>query len=464
MFQLHDRTRRRVCLGGFLLLGVLPALLAGGWCLSRNLPGCVQTEADQLGRQLGLDVKLGGVKYLRPGATLYEDLEASDPETGKTVFRCRLLEVARQWSTNEQGQRRATVVMTVSQPEVEATALDRIWQCLQRTLEGFSGRLDADLRLSAAELTLCAARNSQTLTDVEGLMETLPGGTHAQLHFRLVGADTPEPARIRLVRNRQVSPPASGFELYTGGGELPCSVLAMGVSELRPLGPRCRFRGYIWANETPDGWEGEVTGQLMELDLGSLITDHFPHRLSGIGEATIQRARLRHGRLEEGSGILVAGPGTIDRSLLAAAVDRLGLVAGTGLSPRPLGEGQGEGTGMSPRPLGEGRGEGERIRYEQLAMAITLDAQGLRLRGRCTTAEPGTILSDGRSRLLGEPLQGPQPVSALVQTLVPQSIVQVPASRQTDWLLRHLPVPDVAPLSGAEPPTARLRLPETWRR
>ncbi len=398
-----------------------------------------------------MDVKLGGLKYLRPGATLYENLEISDPETGKPIFRCRALEATLQRRTGQQGQPRAAVLLSASQPQVEAASLHRVWQCLQRVLEGSPGRLDADLQLSATELTLCAAEGSQTLSGVDGLIEVLPGGTHAQFHFRLVGADTPEPARIRLVRNRQVSPPQSGFELYTGDGELPCSVLAMGLAELKPLGPRCRFRGYIWANEASDGWEGEVTGQLVELDLDSLISDHFPHRLSGIGEATIQRARFRNGRLEEGAAMLAAGPGMIDRSLLAAAVARLGLVAGRDLSP-PLAD--------------EGRGEGRPVRYEQLALSATLDAQGLQLRGRCTTAEPGTILSDGCGRLLGEPLRDPQTVCALVQTLVPQSAVQVPASRQTDWLLRHLPVPDVAPLPGteAEPPTARLRLPETWRR
>ena len=140
MFQLHDTTRRRLCVAGFLALGVLPALLVGGWCLSRHLPGCVQAEAQQLGRQLGLDVKLGGLKHLRPGAVLYEQLEAADPETGQTIFRCRLVEIARQQQSDAQGQCRPTLVMTASQPEVEAAALDRIWQCLQRTLGGSAVR------------------------------------------------------------------------------------------------------------------------------------------------------------------------------------------------------------------------------------------------------------------------------------------------------------------------------------
>jgi hypothetical protein len=374
---------------------------------------------------------------------LYEQLEAADPETGQMIFRCRLLEIVCGQQSDPQGQRRATLTMTASQPEVEAAALDRIWRCLQRALEGFSGPLEADLQLAAAEMTLRAADNSQTLTDVKGAVENLPGGMHAQLDFRLAGAETPEPARIRVVRNRQVSPPASGFELHTGGGELPCTVLAMGLDELKPLGPHCRFRGYIWANETPDGWQGEVTGQLVELDLGGLVTDHFPYKLAGSGEVTIQSARFRRGRLEEGSAIVVAGPGMIDRSLLTAAIDRLGLAAGT-----------------EPLPAGE------LVPYEQLAFSATLDAQGLRLGGRCTAAEPGTILSDGRNRLLGEPVEQPAPAVALVQTLVPQNAVQVPAGRQTDWLLRHLPMPEVTPPSGTEavPPHARVRLRDTWQR
>ena len=217
----------------------------------------------------------------------------------------------------------------------------------------------------------------------------------------------------------------------------------MGLSELKPLGPRCRFRGYIWANETPDGWNGEVTGQLVELNLGSLVTEHFPHRLSGVGEATIQSARFHRGRLEEGSAILAAGPGAIDRALVAAAMDRLGLVQGT-----------------EPFP------ESERIEYDHLALSITLDAQGMKIRGCCPEAEPGTILSDSRGRLLGEPPQGPLPIASLVQTLAPPSALQVPTSRQTDWLLRHLPAPEVVPPIPSEDaiPTARLKLPETWQR
>lgn len=440
MFQLHDVTRRRVCVAAFLVLGLLPTLLAGGWCMGRYAPGSLQTEAQQLSCQLGLNVKLGGLQHLRPGAILYEQFEAADPETGQTVLRCRLLEIASQQQTDDQGQRRTVLAMRASQPEVEAASLERIWQCLARTLEGSYGSLESDVQISASELTLQAADNSQTLTNVEGTVENLQGATLAQLHFRLAGTNTPEPILIRIARNRQVSPPASGFELDTGDGKLPCNVLAMGLAELKPLGPRCRFKGRIWGKETPDGWQGEVAGDFAELDLGRLVSERYPHRLAGVADVTILSAQFCRGRLEEGSAIVVAGPGTIDRSLMTAAVDCLGLTPGPEQLP-----------------------DDDLVPYQQLAFLATLDAQGLRLGGRCEVPERA-ILSDGRHCLLGESSASSVPVVALVRMLVPQSVVQVPASRQTDRLLNILPVPDVMPPAGtAIPSHARARVRETWQ-
>ena len=68
--------------------------------------------------------------------------------------------------------------------------------------------------------------------------------------------------------------------------------------------------------------------------------------------------------------------------------------------------------------------------------------------------------------LMAEPTAEELARIALVRTLVPQSAVQVPASRQTDWLLRHLPLPEVMPVPGTEavPPHARVRLRDTWQR
>jgi hypothetical protein len=43
---------------------------------------------------------------------------------------------------------------------------------------------------------------------------------------------------------------------------------------------------------------------------------------------------------------------------------------------------------------------------------------------------------------------------------VPDSQTQVPATRQTDWLLNLLPIPDVLPHDPGAPPEAKLHLPD----
>ena len=443
MFRLHDNTRRRICRAAFFLLCVLPTAGVSVWCARRHLPGVVGAEARRLQRELGLDVSLEGLRHLRPGGVLYEGLELADPETGRLVLRCRVLEADWQQTIDGQGRPKTSLVLIASQPEIEAAAVDQLRELLGRMLRRRTGRPQMDVRLAAGQLTLRSAGGSQTLTELEGSIESFPDGARAEGSFRLAGIDTPQPIRIRLVRNRQTTPPADGFELDTGGGAVPCDLLAMGLPCLEQLGPRSRLRGYIWANQigggrSSAGWTGELTGQVFDLDLDDLVTGHFPHKLSGAARLTVQSARFRGDRLEEATGTLVAGPGVISRSLIDAAVEQLGLARGA-----------------------EPEAPGDLVPYGQLALAFLIDSRGLQLQGACSASAPGAILVDRQGRLLGEPVLQPQPVVALLRTLVPASEVQVPAVRQADWLIGLLPIPEIVPLEDAQravPPQARLRL------
>ena len=442
MFQLHDKTRRRICLTGFFLLCVVPTLGAAAWCIVRHLPWTAKVEAQSLTHQLGLEARISDLRFLRPGMVLYEGFELADPETGQRLLRCRVIEVQWQQIADKQGKNKTMIVLLASQPEIEISGLHQLGGLLQRAMQRQTGRIAVDLRVSAGELTLQSGGNSHTLTSVEANLDNLPGGVQAGVSFKLAGMDMPQPVKIRVVRNRQTVPPASGFEIHTGSGELPCELLAAGLPELGALGPRCRFRGYIWANQDPGGsstgaWSGEATGQFFNVDLGPLISDNFPHKLSGAADVTIQSARFTHSRLQEANGAVVAGPGVISRSLLEAAVKHLGFRSSS-----------------DPGLLAD------QVQYDQLSAALFLDSRGLLIEGRCTSTQPGVVMIDRRLCLLSEPVNRPQPVTALIRTLAPESSLQVPATNQTDWLVSHLPMPDaVAPTAReATLPSAHLRL------
>jgi len=454
MFRLHDRTRRHLCIAGFFLLCVTPTVLVAGWCVTRHLPGRTAAEAQRhlsdaaaearrLKLVLGFDVSLDGVTHLRPGVVLYEGLELRDPETGDAILRCRLLEVGRIAADDRDGTGPGgSLLLVASQPEIEADALDRVGELVMRLLRRRTGDGDLDVRLTAGELTLRAQHGLQTLTDLTVTVESTPAVAQADARFRLAGDATSDPIHIRLARNRKATPATTGFDLDTGGRALPCSVLAMGLPVLRPLGPRARFDGYVWSNETPDEastdptargrWDGEVKpGRLLDLDLDRLVSDRFPHKLSGSADVTIQSARFRDGRLQSASGTLVAGPGVISRSLIRAATTHLHIAPGA----------------ESPTP-------GDLVPYEQLALQFVFDEKGLWLQGRCTAGDRKPVLIDRERVLLGEPPAGVQSTLGLLRTLVPSNALQVPAGRQTDWLIRHLPVPQIVPAEDAASPSS----------
>lgn len=430
MFQLHDSSRRRISLAAFFALCVLPTAIVLVCGLARHTPGHVRAVATRLSWQLGQRVSLARVRYLRPGVVLYEGVELADPETGEHILRCRTLKVARERPTDHEGRGRPCVVMIASQVEVEAGRLDQVWQLVRGALTGRIGSVEWDVRLAAGEVTLRQGDKPHAITQLRGRIDRLPGGSQADVTFRLAEVETPEPIQVRVARNGQTEPPASGLGVYTGGGALPCSLLALAVPEFDAMGPESLFSGYVWANETLGGWGGVLEGKFSDVDLERLLAGRFPHTLGGAAELTIQKAMVRQGRLEEATGLLVAGPGAISRSLLDAAAGRLGMVRGP--EPRDFG------------PL---------VAYDRLAASFRIDSHGLQLQGACPPAGSGTVLAGRSGVLLGEPPAQPVPVAALIQTLAPAGAIQVPATRETDWLMRRLPVHDAFPLRTAVTPS-----------
>lgn len=431
---LQDRTRRSLCSLMWLLLGVVPTILVAAWCIGRNTSWGVQSTAEGLSHELGLRVTLGGLAYVQPGATRYENFQLANPENGQAVFRCRTLDVTWTSAADAQGQNHPWLMLSATSPEVNTEGLDELVRTLHHLMQSRTSLQEPRVRLSLGTVALRSPEGSQTLNDVAGQVETTPGGIQSQVSFRLAGLTMTEPARIGLLRNRQTSPPSVRFDFSTGGVPLPCSLLTAVVPELGRAGPASRFQGWLWASRMPDGWQGELAGQISQIDLDGLVSDWSSHKLSGTAQMSVQVARFRRGRLEEIAGLLSSGPGVISRSLMATAVERLGLTRG-----------------------GEPSTAGDLVPYDQMAVAFLLNRQGLRVQGGCPTGGVGSILVDRYSRLLCDPAVQPVPTAALVQTLAPPDSLQVSANVQSQQLMQLLPLPDAGPIAIGSGPTAGTR-------
>ncbi len=421
---MHDRTRRMLCRAGFLAVCLLPTLGVIAWSSSRSSAIHTADCAADLSRELGLRISLAGVSYPQPGNTLYEGLELGDPETGVALMRLRFLNV---------GAGEGLVTMIASQPEIDALQLARLWEAVELRMRQSLGA-QPTVRLVAREATLHLTAGSQTITDIGGELSAKPpaeGNRTASLSFRIAGAESPEPSRVRYTRTLKQSRAMRRFELNTGTAEIPCSLLvSLGIRNR--LGERARFRGTLFATETADGWNGELKGVFKDVDLQAIVSEQFPHQLSGTADITIEQARFEQGRLIEARGTLVAGPGAVSQSLLQSAAHNLELGGTVTDLDRAI------------------------VPYDQFAVSFMVDSAGLAMGGRCDGTK-GTIVRRGETALLAESGTTRRPLVAVVRTLVPMSELQVPATRESNWLIDHLPVPSVMPSAG-ERPQGKVRL------
>jgi len=417
MFPLHDNTRRRICLAAFFGLCVAPTLLVLAFGIARRLPAHARAEAKRLSWQLGAKVSLDRVEHVRPGVVLYEGLELSDPETGARILRCPRLRAGWKTSPDPEGQGRSSFVLIASSPEIRADRFDSAWTMLEKVLTRRAGFPESNVRLTAADMTVQQGGVSHQLTAVRATIERRPDGTQADFQFRLTALETPDPIQLRVIRNHQIDPPATGVGISTGGGALPCSLATPGMPQLGALGPNCHFCGHFWMNETSNGPAGQLVGDFTNVDVEGLFAQHFSHTVRGPAHLRIEESRFRAGRLAEATGLLVAGPGEISRPLLDTAVDRLGM-----------------------RHRLEPTRRTQLVAYEQLGVSFRIDPDGLQLWGACPPIDSGVILAGPFGTLLGEPVVQPLSFAALLQALASTDEVQVPATRPTGWLMSRLPV------------------------
>ncbi|MBW3600970.1 MAG: hypothetical protein KY475_27355, partial [Planctomycetes bacterium] len=173
------------------------------------------------------------------------------------------------------------------------------------------------------------------------------------------------------------------------------------------------------------------------VDLDRLVSAQFPHKLSGPADVAFSRLEFEEGRIRRAAGWLDAGPGTISGGLIAAAQQSLHL--------------------RTHPPAANI--DAEIRRYTRLAFGFELDEEGLRQSGACDSE--GTVLmleDESQTRLLDRHTHL-TPIASLIRMMAPVSEVHVPAAKETDALLRVLPLPSIkrpAPESDAAP-QARVR-------
>ena len=352
-------------------------------------------------------------------------VELCDPETHEWLARARSAE----FELTERGW-----CIALGQPEICFARMARLSEVLHEHLLLRAHNDNAAVHLAASTVTLLDDQWSESLFDVRCAVEGDSAGTEIFIEFRPAAADEYERARLRLVRNRQLDPPATGWELHTGPTGLPCSLACAWLPGLERLGHQATFHGSVWSEQNPRDWQCEVEGNFGRVDLDLLVTGQFKHKLSGFADLALTELKIDRGRITSMSGRLTCEGGVVGASLLQAAEQSLSL------------------------QRHERSGEATRLPYQLLSFDFALDAEGLMIAGRC---EPQTaVMCDRHGPLLSAVETRRQGVLSFVRMLVPDVDLQVPATRETALLVGRLPLPEVtqSPALNARNNQSPLRL------
>jgi len=187
----------------------------------------------------------------------------------------------------------------------------------------------------------------------------------------------------------------------------PARVLNVFFDATGWVGDRARVDGELTLRQSGGReWEGEFTGDLVDVDLAALVGSRFPrHRLAGTARVDVHQARWgdRPGRGPgwlEARGKLSAGEGVVGADLLTALAREMKFR----LTPR------------ATRPAGRG---GE-VEFGSLGLTFDVQPDGqIQLGGGLGEAfPPDAVLAGGGTALARAPL-GAANVHGLIKTLFP---------------------------------------------
>jgi hypothetical protein len=401
----------------------MPTLLVAGWiCVVRSSIYLAYQKAAferTLSDGLGLIVSIDRIKYPLRGITELEGVELADPETHEGVARVGRIEMGRNGDE---------LMLLASQPEIHGEKIRLLWEVLHDRI--LRGHRSSEMRaqLVAREVTIHGpdGDGASTLTGVRCRLVPLAEGPRATIEFRDVAVQTAEPAQFQVTRNRQVSPPATRWELLTGSTAFPCAVLADRVGILASLGDEATFQGSVEMTYTGHCWEGEITGRFRQVDLDRMVTSRYDHKLSGMAEIVFRRATFVSGKLVNATGDVTCEGGVVSWSLLDQARESLGLLADARVRSTVT-------DSLWP--------------YRQLKFGFSLTAEGIDIVGHCDSAGEGVVMADDGGPLLADDPQRIAQVVALVRMLASSNGEQVPATPEAYQLLHVLPIP-----SGAKEP------------
>jgi hypothetical protein len=432
MFPVSRPFRQGLATAALVAATILPTVFVATYAWRINRPGHIRDVEIVLGKQLGLQATLDAVLYPQPGEVIYHGIVLRQEEPrGKG-----LVEIARADSVRLVRSDRELTVHAEGlalRGESPKLAMAQIGALVQR-----SGELPFDhvsLTAPACKVDLGEGLGF-SVQDVAGAFTADRAKPTLRVAYRLVEPESKTRCELTLSRDRESDPVGTTLVLKTLEGLPPSArVLNVFFDASGWVGDKAKVDGTLTLRQSGSrDWEGEFSGDLLDVDLAALVGRRFPrHRLAGSARVAVQKARWgdRPGQGPgwlEAQGTLSAGQGAVGADLLAALSREMKFR----LTPRA--------SRVDPRKT--------EVEFGSLGLAFDIQPNGeIQLTGGLGDGfPPGAVLAGGGNALAYAP-QGAASVHGLIKTLFPVADsppgILVPLTAESRVLLCLPVAPDV---------------------
>lgn len=324
MFPLTRPYRQALATIAIFATGVLPTILIASTAWRFRGSGHLRDVEIELGGELGFLVSLQSVRYPRPREVVYEGLVLRQEEPRRKGLR----EIARARALRVQRDDRELLIEADALTllgESPRLVMAQVGALLQRPLDETYERIS--LTAQRCDLELGLPGLNYELRELAGTFQTDRVAPSLRFSYRLnTRGSTLSRCEVLFTRDRTIEPIQTSLVMKTvEGPPLPARILDVFFDSSEWLGTGARVDGSLILHQAgATDWDGEFQGNLLDVDLATLVGQRFPsQRLSGLARLAIKSARWgeRPGQGRgwiNASGALTTGQGSIGLGLLHA--------------------------------------------------------------------------------------------------------------------------------------------------
>lgn len=317
MFPTRFRSRQAILISCFVVLCIFPTFVSLCLAAWHNQPGQHAQYEAQLTSLLAVDCSIKKIEHESPGNTLFQEVLFHDLENGELLASVTSLRVT---------EKSDKLLVIADELQFSVSQLPRIKALVNRLIQDAKRFSNLDLEFQASQVTCDLITHRQTFALVSAHWNSTSQQTNLVAEFSLDAKQATEPIQFHVTRLRnEKSNPTWNIALDTKGISLPITYFLDPKISRQWLSNQANFSGAFKFSNASNVWKGSVQGELTSVDLNQLVTENFPHQLTGKTSIVLNKIMFESGKLKHGEIYFHADQGLIGTSLLTQCVHALGM-------------------------------------------------------------------------------------------------------------------------------------------